>query len=196
MVKSRNDSLRRLGREPRLLARAALAVLLVADLIVAAVVLKPWAGTGEDLKRQVVALRQQVREQRTAVEGLRNLVRKTESARAAGDEFLRDYFIDRRMASSVIVSELMNMAQKAGVKQREASFQVELVEGSQTLSVMTVTANYEGTFADLIEFLNLLDRSPRLLIVETLQAAPQQSGLLLNVNTKLNCFVREGPGAE
>lgn len=183
-------------RQPRLLARAALGVLLAADLIVAAVLFKPWAGTAEDLERQVVSLRQQVRERQAALEKLRHVVRNLQSARLAGDEFLGKYFLDRRTASSAIVSELLTTAERAGVKQREANYLFEPVEGSDSISMMTVTANYEGTFADLMHFLNLLDRSPRFLILDSLQAAPQQSGMLLNINMKLNCFVRGEAGTE
>jgi hypothetical protein len=189
---------RRAGKwgQPRLLARAALGVLLAADLIVAAVLFKPWAGTAEDLERQVVSLRQQLRERQAALEKLRHVVRNLESARLAGDEFLGKYFLDRRTASSAIVSELLSTAERAGVKQREANYLFESVEGSETISMMTVTANYEGTFADLMHFLNLLDRSPRFLILDSVQAAPQQTGMLLNINMKLNCFVRGEAGTE
>jgi Tfp pilus assembly protein PilO len=189
---------RRAGKwgQPRLLARAALGVLLAADLIVAAVLFKPWAGTAEDLERQVVSLRQQVRERQAALEKLRRVVHNLESARLAGDEFLGKYFLDRRTASSAIVSELLSTAERAGVKQREANYLFEPVEGSETISMMTVTANYEGAFADLMHFLNLLDRSPRFLILDGLQAAPQQSGMLLNINMKLNCLVRGEAGTE
>jgi type IV pilus assembly protein PilO len=58
-----------------------------------------------------------------------------------------------------------------------------------------VTAGLEGDYENLVRFLNLLDRSPRFLIIESLGAAPQQSGqqagARLNVSLKLDAFVRE-----
>ncbi|MGD0014150.1 MAG: hypothetical protein ABSD56_06965 [Bryobacteraceae bacterium] len=51
------------------------------------------------------------------------------------------------------------------------------------------------TYADLMHFLNLLDGSPRLLIIESLGAAPDQAGLTLSVTMKLNAFVRESAAA-
>jgi len=196
MAKGSNGWLGRWRREPRLVARLLVAALVAADLVVAAVLFKPWAGTAEDLERQAASLRKQVRERQATLDRLGSLVEKIEGARRSGDSFLREYFLDRRRASSTIVDELLNTAQKAGLKQKEASFQFEEVEGSDTLSMMTVTANYEGTFADLMQFLNLLDRSERLLILDSLQAAPQQSGLVLNIGMKLHGFVREEAGAE
>jgi hypothetical protein len=69
------------------------------------------------------------------------------------------------------------------------------VEGSDTLTKATMVANYEGTYADLIHFLNLVDRSQRLLIIESLAATPQPQGLVLTTTMKFNAFVREGGNA-
>jgi Tfp pilus assembly protein PilO len=62
--------------------------------------------------------------------------------------------------------------------------------------MLIVTANYEGSYADLVQFVNALDRSGRLLIVESLTATPQQSGGTLSVAMRLNAFVQDdGSGA-
>jgi hypothetical protein len=42
---------------------------------------------------------------------------------------------------------------------------------------------------------NLLDRSPRFLIIEGLQVAPEAKGDSLTVGVKLNVFVKDKPGA-
>lgn len=190
MAKWLNGSMTQL-RQPRVLARVVLGALLLANLVMAAVVFKPWAASAADLDRQVSSLRKQLRDRQAAIEKLRALVSKIESARAEGDRFQGDYFMSRRAASSTIVDELQTLAQKAGIKQKEAAYVFEPVEGSETISMMSITANYEGTFADLMQYINLLDRSPKFLILESLQAAPQQSGLTLSVSMKLNSFVRD-----
>ena len=190
MAKWLNDSMTQL-QQPRVLVRVGLGLLLLADLVMAAVVFKPWAASAADLDRQVTSLRQQLRNRQAALESLRALVSKIESARAEGDRFLGAYFMSRRTASSTMVDELQTLAQKAGIKQKEAAYVFEPVEGSETISMMSVTANYEGAFADLMQFINLLDRSPKFLILESLTATPQQSGLTLSVSMKLNSFVRD-----
>ena len=50
------------------------------------------------------------------------------------------------------------------------------VDGSDTLDMMQISANFEGLYPDLIRFINLFDKSDRLLIIESLNATPQQSG--------------------
>ena len=49
------------------------------------------------------------------------------------------------------------------------------------LDMMQITANYEATYADLVRFVNLIDKSSRLLVMESLNATPQQGGGKLNV---------------
>ena len=65
------------------------------------------------------------------------------------------------------------------------------IEGSDDLDMMTISVNFEGSFAQFVKFVNLLDRSPRFLIIESMQAAPQPKGDVLNVNLKLHVFVKE-----
>lgn len=193
----RNFSLKKLrgrfaaGGGARAWQRLTIGALLAANLAAAAFVFKPWAGSAEDLERQAAALRQQVRERQTALDRLRAVATKVEAARRQGDEFEASYFMSRQTQASAIISELDKAARQTGIKQREASFSFDPVEGSDTLTLMTVNAGYEGTFADLMQFINFLDRSPRFLILESLTATPQATGLTLSVTMKLNAFVRE-----
>jgi hypothetical protein len=54
-----------------------------------------------------------------------------------------------------------------------------------------ITGAYEGTYGDLVQYVNRLDKSARFLIVDSLHATPVQGTNNLNVTVKLNTFVRE-----
>ncbi|HXN46832.1 MAG TPA: type 4a pilus biogenesis protein PilO [Bryobacteraceae bacterium] len=179
------------GRNPRSIARLVLAVLVVLNLIAAAVVLKPWEGSAGSLQDRVVSLRQELKQKQAVVERLRGIVSKVQTARGDGDTFMASYLLDRRTVSSTLLDELDQMARKAGVKQKEVTFAFEPVEGTDALTHAEITANYEGQYKDLTLFLNLLDHSPRLLIIDSLGATPQPTGGVLEVAIKLNTFVRE-----
>ena len=178
------------GRNPRSIARLVLAVLVVLNLIGAAVVLKPWEGSGS-LEERVTSLRQELKQKQAVVERMRGIVSKVQTARGDGDTFMSSYLLDRRTVSSTLLDELDQMARKAGVKQKEVTFAFEPVEGTDALTHAEITANYEGQYKDLTLFLNLLDHSPRLLIIDSLGATPQPTGGVLEVAIKLNTFVRE-----
>lgn len=180
------------------MARLGLGALLAANLVAAVIVLKPWASSVEELEQQASSLRQQVHQREMALERLRAIVNKVEAARSDGDRFEQTYLLSKRSMASALAQELVRTAQKAGMRQKDTAFAFEPVEGSDSLTKATITGIYEGTYADLMHFLNLLDRSERFLIIESLGAAPQQSGLTLGVTIKLSGFVREGgePPAE
>jgi len=181
-------------RDPRHAVRTALGVLLLANLAAAWFVFHTPGGTVEELERELADKRRQLLLRRQAVERLKAQVAKTQAAREAGETFLHDFFLPRRHAYSLLEIELANAARRSGVRPRERSISFEPIEGSETLGVLNINAGFEGTYADLIELLYTLDRSKRLLILEQLQASPQQSGATLAMTLKLNAYIRmEGP---
>lgn len=187
----------RLRRDPRALIRLVLGVLVAANVVAAVLLWKPWSASPEQMEQQLAALRHQIRQREASVERLKAIVDKVETARTQGDEFIDRYFIPRRTASSVIIAELREAAGRAGVKQAEHTFAFEPIEGAEELEMMTISGNYEGSYQNLVQFVNLLDRSPRLVIVDTLTAAPQRTAGALNVNLKMNAFIiNRSEGAE
>ena len=90
---------------------------------------------------------------------MRSLAGKIESGRDEGDNFMGKYFLPRRTAYSTIVAELNKWPIKPRSPPRKARTGLEPVEGSDTLKMMQISANFEATYADLIHFVNLLDKS-------------------------------------
>ncbi|MBL8179494.1 MAG: type 4a pilus biogenesis protein PilO [Bryobacterales bacterium] len=182
-------------RDPRNRGRIIVGVLLLANIVAGLFAFRPWAETPLELEQQIIDLRKQAVQRRAEIERLKVLVSKSETARVQGDKFLAQFFLGRRTAASTLISELNNMAKASGIKTKEHSFAFEPVEGTDAMAMMTITANYEGSYADLIQYVNRIDRSPRFFIVERLAAAPQQGNQgVLNINMKVNIFVRDDSG--
>jgi len=178
------------------LVRAGLGVLLLANIAAALMVFKPWGGSAEDLARQQIELQQQLTSMQARLAQTKALVAKAERARSEGDGFLAEYTTDRRTTFSTITAELERVALEAGMQPRPVAFELNQVEGSDTLSQMNINAAYEGSYTSLTKFVNLLDKSPRFLIIESLTASPQQSnvGDQLSVVIKLDTFIRDQTG--
>ena len=170
--------------------RIVLGGLVVANLAAAALMMYPPGGSADQVERQFSTLQSQVAARRAVLLKTRQNVAAVAKGRGQGDEFLGSYFLARRTAYSTLLSELVTAADQAQIKPREHAYVIEPIEGSDTLSMMTITANYEGTYSNLMKFVNAVDRSPRLLIIEGLNAAPQQNSTL-SVNMKIDAFVRE-----
>ncbi len=181
---------------PRAVIRLGLGVLVAANLVAAYFVVRPIGGSAEELAQQALEMHSQIRQQQGVLDRTRVLVSKIESGRGEGDQFMKSYFLPRRPAYSTIVAELNDLASQAKITPRDSAWALEPVEGSDTLDMLQISANFEGLYPDLIHFINLLDRSNRLLIIESLNATPQQTGGRLNVMLKLDTFVQEDGSAQ
>ena len=176
---------------PRAVLRLMVGLLLAADLVAAYFVVRPLGGSPQELRQQAADMRTAIRQKQGTLNRTRELASKIETGRAEGDDFIGNYFLPRRSAYSMIVADLNDLASQAKATPKESAFSIEPVDGSDTLLMMQVTANFESTYQDLIHFVNLLDKSNRLLVVESLNATPQQGEKKLNVMLKLDTFVTE-----
>jgi hypothetical protein len=181
---------------PRAIIRLGLGVLIAANLVGGYFVVRPIGGSPADLRQQEQEMRTQIQQQQGILERTKTLAGKIELGRGEGDNFMNKYFLPRRTAYSTIMSDLNDLANQAKVTAKESSNAIDEVEGTDTLERMQVTANFEAPFENLIHFVNLLDKSNRLMIIESLNAVPQQGGKKLNIMLKLDTFVREDGSAK
>jgi hypothetical protein len=189
-----NFDLRSHMRDPQHAVRIVLGALLLANLIGVWFVFQTPGGTPEQLERELVSTRRQLAARGQALAKLKKTVERVTLARQSSDKFLDAYFLPRRYAYSMLEVDFAEASRSAGIRPKERSYSYEPIEGSDTLGMLNINAAFEGTFADLIEFVNAVDRSKRLLIIEQLQAQPQQGASTLSITVKLNAFFRmEGP---
>lgn len=190
MRRSFNINLKAHARDPRQMARIGLGILLAANLVAAWFVFQTPGGTPEQLESDLIAGRNQLIARQQSLARLKKVVEKAAQAREQGDRFLDSFFLPRRHAYSTLEIDLANAARSAGIRSKERTYGYEPVEGSDTLGMLNINANFEGTYADLMSLVNAIDRSKRLIIIEQLQAQPQQGTNLLAVVMKLNTFFR------
>jgi len=78
-----------------------------------------------------------------------------------------------------VIEEIQRMAKVSGLQERDAGFSEEPIEGTADLSLLTIKANYEGSYSSLIRFLFESDHSPMLLMLNSLTAAPEKNGQIV-----------------
>jgi hypothetical protein len=176
---------------PQALVRVALGFLLLANIIAAGFAFHVWGDSPQTLEAKIEETQNQIAIARTQLNRGKQMASKISLARDQGGSFINTYMTPRKATYSTILGELNQMAAAAGVKTRETALTRDAVEGSNSLSMLTVTAGYETSYPNLLKFVNLLDKSQRFLIIDTLQAAPQASTGLLLVTIKLYTFVRD-----
>jgi hypothetical protein len=181
-------------KEPRVLVRIALGVLLTANLVAAGYAFNVFGPSPEALNQSLVAAEARLQADQARLARSRVLTSNIGRGKAESDTFLATYFTSRRSTYSTIIGEINETAKAAGIKEQEGTYALDPIEGSDDLSMMTISMNFEGSFAQFVKLVNLLDRSPRFLIIESMQAAPQPKGDVLDANLKLHVFVKDDPG--
>jgi Tfp pilus assembly protein PilO len=179
-------------REPQMLVRAALGVLLAANLVVAAFAFHLVGESPAELDAQLTTLRSAFRSAQQHLNQSRTLVSNMDVGREQGQKFEVSYMTPRRHTFGPLDGELNRLAQESGMKVGTINYSVvDPIEGSGDLSMLTITAGFEGGYPQLMKLVNALDRSPRFLLIDSLQVAPQPKGDILDAVFKINTFVRE-----
>jgi hypothetical protein len=182
-------------KEPAVLVRIVLGLLLLANLVVAMFAFHVFGTSPAELDASLVAARSRLAADQARLNRSRRLTGNIEKGRTEGEGFLATYASSRRHTYSTIVSEINQTSKLAGMSMKEESFApLDPVAGSDDLDIMSLSINFEGGYPQLVKFVNLLDRSPRFLIIESMQAAPQPKGDVLTVTLKLNTLVRNDNG--
>lgn len=109
-------------------------------------------------------------------------------------EFEATRILPKRMAYGLVIAEIQRISKTAGLEERDGVFTEEPIEGTADLSLLNITANYQGSYDNLMHFLHEADRSPMLLMLDNLQAAPQQKGGQIDVSIRFQAVIRENTG--
>jgi type IV pilus assembly protein PilO len=182
-------------KEPKSLVRGGLGILLLANLAAAMFAFHIVGSSPEALVQQLATARAQLQAGQMRLNRSRLLTANIGRGKTESDTFLATYLTSRRHTYSTIISDITEMARTAGMKMQETTIApLDPIEGSDDLDMMTISVNFEGSSAQLVKLVNLIDRSPRFLIIESMQAAPQPKGDV-DVNLKLNVFVKDDSGA-
>jgi hypothetical protein len=115
------------------------------------------------------------------------------SQEAAG--FEAKYFLPKRAAYVAVVEEIQRMAKVSDLQERDGVYSDEPIEGTADLSLLNMQANYEGSYTSLMKFVNEVDHSPMLLMLDALTASPQQRSGQIAATIRFQAIVREPVGA-
>ena len=114
-----------------------------------------------------------------------------ETGGGQASDFEAKYFLPKRLAYVTVVGEIQRLAKASGLQERDSVNTEEPIEGTADLSLLTASANFEGSYANLMRFLNETDHSPMLLMLDALTAVPQSKSGEINATMRFQAIVRE-----
>jgi Tfp pilus assembly protein PilO len=180
-------------RGVRFWLRATGAVLALCNGVALSFYLVPPGGSREELARESLAVQNQIAAAQARTGKLSNVAAKVTVGNSESGDFETKYFLPKRMAYSAVIAEIQRMAKAAGFQERDAVYTEEPIEGTADLDLLNCTANYEGSYDSLLRFLYEVDHSPMLLMLENLQAAPQQRAGQINTSIRFQAVIQEEP---
>ena len=178
-------------RTPRFWLQVGAAVLLLMNVVAAYLYVAPPGGSRSQLAEQSESLRRQIRGARLQTVHLQAVSSKVQLGSVESTQFQSKYFLPLRDAYEAVISEIERMANASGLQERDAAYTEDPIEGTADLSLLNMTANYQGTYANLMRFLNEADKSPMLLMLDSVTAAPQQRTAQISTTIKFQAVVRE-----
>ncbi|HEX4771472.1 MAG TPA: hypothetical protein VH351_11595 [Bryobacteraceae bacterium] len=165
--------------------------LLLANLVIVFLTVFPPGGSEAELAARRDQLRTEIRLARTSTTRLRTVSDKVETGSQQATSFESQYFLPERLAYSAIIAEIQRMAKAASVEEREAVYSKEPIEGSDDLSILNAGARFRGTYANLVQFLNESDKSPMLLMIDTVRATPEQRGGQIDAEIRFQAVIHD-----
>jgi Tfp pilus assembly protein PilO len=175
--------------------KAACAVLAVLNAIALFIYLVPPGGTREELAQQGVQLRNRITAARLQSTVLKTTSAKVQEGSGQASSFETTYFLRKRTAYEAVVKEVQQLAKTSGMQERDVVYSEEPIEGTADLWLLNITSNYSGSYGSLMHFLYEVDRSPMLLMLDSLNATPQPKGGDINASIRFQAIVVEDPSA-
>ncbi len=156
--------------------------------------LAPPGGSRRELSAQNEQLRSAIAAARLQTNKLKTVSQRVQIGGEQSIDFESRYILPRRQAYDAVLAEVQRMALAANVTEREGVFTEEPIEGTADLTVLNATANFEGSYSSLLQFLYQVDKSPMLLMLDTLSASPQKSGQI-SAQVRFQAIIRDEPTA-
>ena len=181
-----------LGRRgPGFWLRTAAIALLVCNAVALFWCIDPPGGTRQQLSDQMLQVHNQILATRASAARVKSVASKVQVGYGQGKGFEARYFLPRRTAYQSVIAELQRMAQASGLQARDSVNTEESIEGSDDLTLLNVTANFEGTYASLMRFLYEVDKSPMLLMLDSLGATPQQASGRITAALRFQAIIQD-----
>ncbi len=177
--------------QPRFWLQAAVALLAVLNLAALFLYLYPPGGSRAELTQQGQNVRAQIASSGKQEARLQSVAAKVQLGSRESDEFLARYILPKRVAYSNVIGEIQRMVKASGIQEKDAAYSAEPIEGTSDLILLNSSANYEGSYDNLRKFLYEVDRSPYLIMLESLTANPQQHGSQINTSIKFQAVIKE-----
>jgi Tfp pilus assembly protein PilO len=153
--------------------------------------LYPPGGTRRELSEEMLRIRSQIAATHGSAARVKNMAAKVQLGHQQQVAFESQYFLPRRTAYQQVLAELQRLAKASGVQAGDSVNTDEPIEGSDNLSLLSVSQRFDGTYSQFVKFLYEVDKSPMLLMLDSLAATPRQNSGRITADLRFQTIIRE-----
>lgn len=140
---------------------------------------------------QVAQLEELVAKQAAEVARLRRVRSQAPQLAPQLERFVTERFLPVRTGFSQVAEELEEAASPAGVRLGRVSYETEREREDPALERIAITSSVEGRYANLLRYLEELERSPHFYLIDELSVVGTQSGEV-RLEMRLATYFRRG----
>src|SRR6185437_6894890 len=166
----RSLSPKNLARGVRFWLQTLVGILAVSNAVALFLYFDPPGGSRAELTSQSERLRFSINAAKAQGARLKKVSTQVQLGSQQAVDFQSHYILPKRLAYESIMGEIQRMAQASNLTERDGQMTEEPIEGTADLSLITNAVNFEGSYDSLMRFLYAVDRSPQLLMLDTLIA--------------------------
>lgn len=170
---------------------AALVVLLLAD---AALLYQKWRSGGDGsraMQEQRDELRAQEKLLGADVRRVRAIRDRLPEVRQQCDEFFAQQFLQAKGGYSIVVADLSNIAEKAGLEATSVTFKERALD-KRDVTEVAISAAVEGSYSNLVKFINGIERSENFYLLDSLSLTSAAGGEI-KLTLALRTYFRAAP---
>jgi Tfp pilus assembly protein PilO len=166
----------------------------VFNLALALVYQVAYAGRVEALERAVERREAELAEAQALRRGQQGLLDRADRNRDAVAHFYGERLAPESERLTQVIAEVKELARRAGLDPATISYPEELLDDYRLVKKSFVFG-VEGSYEELRQFVNLLELSPTLLILEQVTLTEAGQGGVLRINLRLAALFRQEDAA-
>jgi Tfp pilus assembly protein PilO len=183
-------NLKSIHRGVRFWLQTAVGILAISNAVALLLYFDPPGGSRAELTSQSQRLQFSINAAKAQALRLRRVSTQVQLGGQQAADFQSHYILPKRLAYESIIAEIQRIAQSSNLTERDGQMTEEPIEGTSDLSLLTNAVNFEGSYESLMRFLYAVDRSPQLLMLDTLTATPQKGGQI-TAQVRFQAVIRE-----
>lgn len=159
------------GDRARRVAPLLLVVLAVLNGLFFALALRPASARASADREALRTLEEDLQARRSIVARYRAIRASLGDASREDAAFLQQKFLPRASGYSTIMAEVDKLGQETRVRRGAVNYNLLEVEGHPELFQVQIQTTVEGDYANIVQFINKVERDPLFLLIDQIAAA-------------------------